>query len=82
VERFLRREMVEHVLRWCALGLAFAAIVSGIASVKYGGDGDVIASASLIVAAVVLGLAVYICIAIMGFMDARHRLRKIIRPIK
>lgn len=75
-----RRELAERVLWRCAAGLSIAAIVCGIASVLFGGRGDVVVSGSLIVAAVALGIAVYVSIVVMGFMGVR-RLQKRDHPI-
>ncbi len=76
----MRGQMVERALRWCAVGLSIAAVVCGVASV-ISGSREVVVSGSLIVVAVVLGLADFICIAVLGFMEVHSQLRKRTHPI-
>ena len=78
--RWWRRELVERVLRWCAVGFSIAAVVCGVVSVTLA-SGDVGFSASLIVAAVAFGLTVYVSIAALGFMEVYGRVRKRDHPI-
>jgi hypothetical protein len=78
--KLLHGELVERVLRWCAVGFSIAAFVCGVASIM-SGSSDVVFSASLIVAAVVFALAVYVCIAALGFMAVYGRVRKRDHPI-
>ena len=76
----LHWELVERLLRWCAVGFSVAAVVCGVVSVTLA-SGDVGFSASLIVVAVVFGLGVYVCIAAMGFMKVYGRIQKRDYPI-